>query len=261
MTQGGENGKTPHDDGPEAAARKGAVASPPPKRFYKTASAEPRGDGFALLLDGRGVKTPGKRQLILPTRAFADAVAAEWNAQGERIDPATMPLTRIANTAIDGVAENMDAVADDIVAFAGSDLLCYRAAGPEGLVVRQGAHWDPLLEWATEELAAPLETVTGVMPVVQPAAALAGIAAALEELGPFALAALHVMTTLAGSAVIGLAHGRGRLSLEEAWKAAHVDEDWQIEQWGEDAEAAARRVRRLAEFEAASRAFRLATAS
>ena len=261
---GGENGKQrgddapPPGDGPEAAVRRGSAA-PLPKRFYKTASVEARDGGFALLLDGRGVKTPGKRALVLPTRAFADAVAEEWMAQGERVDPTTMPLTRIANTAIDAVAENMDAVAADIVAFAGSDLLCYRATAPEGLVTRQSEAWDPLLAWAKDELGAPLETVAGVMPVVQRTEALAGVASALEELGPFALAALHVMTTLAGSAVIGLAHARGRLPLEEAWASAHVDEDWQIEQWGEDAEAAARRVRRRAEFAAASRAFFLAT--
>jgi chaperone required for assembly of F1-ATPase len=238
------------------------------KRFYKIASVEvvsaprdpslqasltTRQDGFRILLDGKRVKTPKKRALVLPTLALAETLAAEWMSQGDRIDPATMPLTRLANTAIDAVADHMDRVAADIVAFAASDLVCYRATGPQGLVARQAASWDPVLAWAQMELGARFVLAEGVMPVAQPPEALARVAAALEGLDPFRLASLHVATTLTGSALIALACVRHRLTLEEAWAAAHVDEDWQIAQWGEDAEAAARRARRFDEFAAASR--------
>jgi chaperone required for assembly of F1-ATPase len=229
------------------------LRAPPPKRFYTSVSVAPREGGFAVLLDGRGIKTPKRKDLVLPSRALADAVAAEWTAQTERIDPGTMPLTRIANTAIDAVADHMREVAADIVAFAGSDLLCYRASAPEGLVARQKALWSPVLDWARDVLGAGFSLAAGVVHIAQPKEALARIAAALEALDPFRVACLHVMTTLTGSALLALAHARGRLNLEDAWAAAHVDEDWQIEQWGRDAEADARRVKRFAEFEAASR--------
>jgi chaperone required for assembly of F1-ATPase len=232
---------------------KDSLRPPLPKRFYKSVTVARRDKGFAVLLDGRSIKTPKKKDLVLPTKALADAVAAEWAAQTGRIDPDTMPLTRIANTAIDAVADHMREVAADIAAFAGSDLLCYRATAPEGLVTRQKAHWNPVLDWARDALGAGLSLAEGVVHVAQPKEALAGIERALEALDPFRLASLHVMTTLTGSALIALAHARGRLNLEDAWAAAHVDEDWQIEQWGRDAEADARRTKRFAEFEAASR--------
>ncbi len=249
-TKNGSNGTTP------AAAKipgKESLRPPLPKRFYKSVTVAPREKGFAVLLDGKGIKTPAKKDLVLPTRALADAIAAEWSAQTERIDPDTMPLTRIANTAIDAVAGHMREVAADIVAFAGSDHLCYRASGPEGLVARQKALWNPVLDWARNALGADFQLAEGVVHVAQPKETLARIEHALEGLDPYRLACLHVMTTLTGSALIALARARERLSLEEAWAAAHVDEDWQIEQWGRDAEADARRMKRFAEFEAASR--------
>ncbi len=164
-----------------------------------------------------------------------------------------MPLTRLANSAIDGVAGREAEVRADIAEYAGSDLVCYRAHGPERLVERQCRAWDPILAWSRDTLGARFEVATGIMPVAQPDAGRAAVAEALARLDAFTLAALHVMTTLMGSALLALAHARGRLSAEEAWAAAHVDEDWQISQWGKDAEAAARRERRWAEMQAASR--------
>jgi chaperone required for assembly of F1-ATPase len=226
-----------------------------PKRFYNTASVEKtsRGPGYAVLLDGRAVRTPKKQPLVVPTKALAEAIAAEWQAQGANIDPSTMPLSKLAITTIDGVAANAAAVADDIVKFAGSDLLSYRAEAPAELAVRQAHAWDPILRWADKELGAEFETGAGVMPIAQSRQAVDKIAAAVAPFEPFALAALHVMTTLTGSALLALAHAKGRLSAAEAWAAAHVDEDWQIARWGEDMEAAARRARRRAEMQAASR--------
>ena len=208
---------------------------------------------FRVLLDGKPIRTPAKRDLALPTAALAEAIAAEWAAQAAHVDPATMPLTRLANSAIDGVAGREAEVRADIAKYAGSDLVCYRAEGPEGLVERQCRAWDPILEWARETLGARFEVATGIMPVAQPDAGRAAVAEALAHLDAFTLAALHVMTTLMGSALLALGHARGRLSAEAAWAAAHVDEDWQISQWGEDAEAEARRERRWAEMQAASR--------
>lgn len=228
-----------------------------PRRFYKDVTADAVAGGWRILLDGRSVKTPGRAELVLPGYALAEAVAGEWRGQGAQIDPHSMPLTKLANTAIDGVAVNRDAVAEDIVAFAGSDLVCYRAGSPETLAARQSAAWDPLLDWAEAEHGARLMTVEGVMPLDQPAASLDALRAALAGIDAFPLTALHVMTTLTGSAIVALAHGAGRLSLDEAWAAAHVDEDFQIAHWGEDAEAKARRAARLADMRAASEFFRL----
>jgi chaperone required for assembly of F1-ATPase len=224
-----------------------------PRRFYAAVSVEPRPEGEALLLDGRPVQTPGKRPVAVPSPALAEAVADEWRAQGERIDPSTMPLTRLVNVALDGVATQTDRVAEEITRYAGSDLVCYRADGPQGLVTRQSQHWDPLIRWAAETLGARLLCVEGVVPVAQSEPALSSIRAHLARLDPFRLAAVHAMTTLTGSAVIALAVLKGRLSPDEAWRAAHVDEDWNIAQWGEDAEAAAARAARRIEMGAAAR--------
>jgi chaperone required for assembly of F1-ATPase len=224
-----------------------------PKRFYKTVAVEDRAAGLALLLDGKPVRTPGKALLILPTRALADALAEEWRAQGERIDPATMPLTKLANSAIDGVTRREQAVIDDIMAYAGSDLLCYRADTPLGLIEAQGKHWDPILAWAKSALGAPLALAEGVVHVAQPQASLEALKDKLQGRDPFSLTALHVMTALSGSALLALAVAEGRLTAEEAWQAAHVDEDWQIGQWGEDAEAASRHAARWRDFAAAAR--------
>jgi chaperone required for assembly of F1-ATPase len=248
-----EKGKST-ETAPKGAARKAAL----PKRFYEEVAAKDEGGGGAsLLLDGKPVRTPGKAPLTLPSRALAEAVASEWRAQGERIDPSTMPLTRLANSAIDGVAGREQAVIDDIARHAASDLLCYRAEGPKALVEAQSAHWDKVLDWARMELKAPLVLAQGVVHVAQPEASLARIRRALDGLDALRLAALHVMTALTGSALLALAVLRGKLTPEQAWTAAHVDEDFQISQWGEDAEAATRRENRWRDFAAAARALTL----
>ncbi|MBA5777944.1 ATPase [Stappia sp. F7233] len=223
-----------------------------PKRFYEKVSVEERDGGHAILLDGRPVRTPARRVLALPGARLAQAVAGEWERQEKVIDPATMPLTRIANSALDGVADRLKDVADTIAEYAGSDLLCYRADSPEKLVGRQNAAWDPVLAWAETRLGRPFSLACGLMPVAQDAALLAAFRAALDERGPLEIAALHTVTTLTGSAVLALALGEGAFEAEAVWSAAHVDEDWNIEQWGEDAEAAARRAARHAEFAAAA---------
>jgi chaperone required for assembly of F1-ATPase len=229
--------------------------APLPKRFYAGVSVKEAspGPGYAILLDGRPVRTPRKLPLVVPTRALAEAIAAEWEAQGERIDPSTMPLSRLAITALDGVANNMAAVAADIVKFAGSDLLSYRAEAPAPLADQQAKAWDPIQRWAEDEFGARFKTAKGVMPVPQSDETLDRVAAAVAPFSAPALTALHMMTTLTGSALLALAHARGRLSAAAAWAAAHVDEDWQISQWGVDKEAAERRARRWAEMQAASR--------
>jgi chaperone required for assembly of F1-ATPase len=189
----------------------------------------------------------------VPSRRLAAALADEWNAQVERIDPAAMPVTRLVNSAIDGVAPRMNEVRADVLAYAGTDLLCYRAGEPERLAASQARHWDPVLVWAERRLAVRFALAEGVMHVPQPDDTLAAVAAALERYDdPFALAALHVATTLTGSALLALALAEGKIGAEEAWAAAHVDEDWNMLLWGEDAEALARRARRLAEFRAAA---------
>lgn len=235
---------------------KDTMLKPLAKRFYKTASVSASAP-FAILLDGRAVKTPAKRPLHLPSRALAEAIAAEWNAQGAEINPAHMPLTRFANTALDAVSQTLPEVAADIVSYAGRDLLCYRAAAPADLVRAQSAMWDPVIAWFDETYGARLCVVTGIMPVDQPPPSLAAIAKALAPHDAFRLTALHVMTTLTGSALLSLAHAEGFLSADDAWAAAHVDEDHQIALWGEDYEASDRRRRRTNDFLAAGRMIHL----
>ena len=228
-----------------------------PKRFYETVSVEREKGGYALHLDGKPVRTPLKKPLTLPTRALAEAVAEEWRAQGERIEPETMPLTKLANSVIDGVHGNEEAVIDDIMAHAASDLLCYRADGPQGLVAAQQAQWDPVFDWSKDALDAPFTLAEGVVHLAQPQASLDRFKERLLGFDAFSLAALHVMTGLTGSALLALAVALGRLTPEEAWKAAHVDEDWQIGKWGEDEEAASRRARYWRDFAAATRLLQL----
>lgn len=228
------------------------------KRFYENAFAEERDGAFVLVLDGRPARTPGRQAIATPTRELGDALAQEWLAQGPEIDPASMPLTRLVNSAIDGVATQRAAVIDDLARYAESDLICYRAGGPERLVDAQAAAWDPILDWAYEALGARFVLAEGVMHVGQPEAAVAAVRRAAEAIAsPFALAGVHVMTTLSGSVLIALAHALGRLSSTEAWEAAHVDERYQESVWGEDLEALERRKAREADFLAASRVFRL----
>ncbi len=256
------NDETPARAEAYSGAPKGIITdtmkAPLPKRFYKSATASQTAP-YQILLDGRAVKTPKKRALALPTLTCAEAIAAEWAAQTEFIDPASMPFTRFANTAIDAVADTLPDVAADIVAYAGRDLLCYRAEGPADLARLQAAKWDPVLSWAKATLGADFEVVAGIMPIDQPLATLDGIAQALLPLEPFRLTALHVMTTLTGSAILTVAHTHSHLTAAEAWAAAHVDEDYQIALWGVDDEAAHRRKLRAAEFLAASTFIELVT--
>jgi len=227
------------------------------KRFYAEVSVDDAPEGWRILLDGRTVKTPKKSDLALPSRPLAEAVAEEWRRQGDEIVLASMRMTKLANTAVDAVAPNSLAVAEDVVSYARRDLLCYRAERPDSLKERQKIYWDPLLEWADEYYGARLTVTEGVMPVDQPENSIAALRTACACLDPYGLTALHVMTSLTGSAVLALAHVTQRLSLEDCWSAAHVDEDYQIESWGEDAEAQARREARFEEMHAASEFFQL----
>jgi chaperone required for assembly of F1-ATPase len=229
-----------------------------PRRFYKTAAVLPREGGFVLTLDGKPARTPGRNPIVVVPEAVAAALAAEWQAQGERIDPATMPLTRIVHSAIDRVSREMEPVRAEIVKYAGSDLTCYRAGEPASLVEAQAAAWGPLLAWARAALGAGFVLAEGIVAVDQPAESLDAVAAALSDLDPLRLAAVHVVTTLTGSALIGLAVLRGALSPEEAWAAGHVDEDWQMEQWGRDTMALSRRAARWREMQAAALILRAA---
>lgn len=222
-------------------------------RFYKKVTVAARPEGFALELDGRSARTPAKNALACPTRAAAELVAREWAGQGATIDPATMPATRIANSAIDGVAAAMAQIRAELVAYSETDLLYYRAAEPETLVAAQARAYDPVLDWAYREFGARFILAEGIIHAVQPGRSLAAIRAALEAVDdPFALAALHVMTTLTGSMLIALAVFHRALDPIEAWRVAHVDEDFQISQWGEDDEAAARRAARWRDMQAAA---------
>ncbi len=220
------------------------MKTPQPKRFYKTV-ATPTEGGFAVHLDGKPVRTPGKALLALPTEAAAVLVAEEFAQQGETINPVTMPVMRLVNTAIDGVASDPQAVLEDILRFASSDLLCYRADAPQGLVERQNEQWDPVIDWARATLGARFNLAEGIIHVEQPRESIAVLGSHLAQRAePLRLAAIHVMTSPAGSALLALAVDFGELDAEAAWAAGHVDEDWQIEQWGQDAEAVARRAAR-----------------
>lgn len=226
------------------------------RRFYAQASVVPSADGHGLTLDGKPVRTPAGRLLTLPSAALAEAIADEWEAQRDFIDPALMPLTRLANSIIDGVGNQIEAVADDVANYLGTDLVCYRAGHPAGLVARQSQHWDPLVAFARDGLNARFVLGVGIMPVAQPAEALAAARAAIPA-DPWRLGAVHAVTTISGSALIALALARGRIAAEEAWKAAQVDEDWNADQWGRDDEAEQRRTNRRAEFDAAAKVLRL----
>ena len=227
------------DENPMKRAQK-QMRTPLPKRFYKAASVrhDVENGNFAVELDGKQVRTPGRALLALPTEAAARLVAAEFDAQTVEINPFDMPVLRIANTAIDGVSTDTQAVLEDILRYSSTDLVCYRADGPENLVERQSEAWDPIVDWARASLGARLVLAEGVIHVDQPREAIAAIGIHLKMRDePFRLSALHVMTSLTGSALIALAVDFGEISPEEAWAAAHVDENWNIAQWGEDAEA------------------------
>jgi|SRR6202048_3009786 len=236
---------------PEEAVRQ-STRGPQRKRFYTIAGVAPAPGGFAVTLDDKPVRTPSRQPLVAPTREIAEAIAAEWAAQQDFINPMTMPLTRLANSVIDAVTDRVEAVADDVTKYFASDLLFYRAGHPDALVEREARHWDPVLFWAAETLGAHFILAEGIMHVRQPDQAIAAARAALPK-EPWLIAATHMVTTLTGSALLALALGRGVLDEEQVWSAAHVDEDWNIEHWGVDGEVAARRAGRLVDFQAAAR--------
>lgn len=208
-----------------------------PKRFWKSTDSAPVDGGFGIQLDGRAVRTPAKALLVAPTRALADAIAAEWDAQDEQVNPATMPCTRSANAAIDKVTPQHAEVAAMLAAYGETDLLCYRAAEPPALVDRQAAAWDPLLARIADTFDAPLNVTQGIVPVTQPADSMARLSAVVHNTEPFALTALHDMISLTGSLVLGLAAARGWDTPQAVWALSRIDEEWQIEQWGRDEDA------------------------
>lgn len=228
-----------------------------PRRFWTAAAVVPAEGGFAVHLDGKPVRTPLKAPLILPTEALAREVAVEWQAVEGKVDPARMPFTRTANSAIDKVAPQFDDVAGMLAEYGGSDLVCYRAERPAALAARQAEGWDPLLAWAATELDAPLIATAGVIHRAQPAASLAALGRAVRALTPFQLAAFHDLVALSGSLVLALAVTRGRLPAETAWDLSRIDESWQIEEWGEDEEAAELAAVKRADFLRADRFFAL----
>ncbi|MEC3910137.1 ATP12 family protein [Sphingobium sp. CR2-8] len=218
------------------------------KRFYTDVTVVADEAGFAIRLDGRPVRTPARASLALPSAALAQAVAQEWRAQGESVDPASMPMTGLANAAIDHVAPKPTDFAAGVARYAQSDLLCYRANGPETLVARQAAAWNPLLDWAQARYDVAFVVTQGILPVPQPEDALARLAAVVAALDPFTLVGLSTLVTLSGSLVCGLAVIEGGHDVSTVWQAAEIDEAWQVEQWGEDADAAVRAMRRAADF-------------
>ena len=220
------------------------------KRFYRSASV---GEGGRILLDGRPVRTPGRRDLAVPGAALAEAIADEWNAQEDLIDPRAMPLTGLANAAIDRIAPDPAAFARGLAAYGESDLLYYRAEGPAALAARQTALWDPILVWAQQRYDAVFELATGVIHMKQPEESVARLSQAVAGRDPFQLAGLSPLVTISGSLLIALALAEGELGLDQAWAAASLDEQWQAEQWGEDAEAAAALAARRRDFAAAAR--------
>jgi chaperone required for assembly of F1-ATPase len=236
------------------------------KRFYARAQAgEKAGEkadegagegGFPVLLDGKPVRTPARRTLAAPAPALAQAIAEEWNAQEDVIDPARMPLTRLANAVIDAVADASGPVAAEVEKYLGTDLVCYRADAPAGLVARQAQVWDPVLVFARDAFGARFVQVEGVMFSAQPREAIAAARAGIPA-DPWRLGAVSAITTLTGSALLALAFAHGALDVDAVWAAAHVDEDWQMQQWGRDEIALARRAYRFAEMQAAAKVLTL----
>lgn len=232
-----------------------------PKRFWKEAIAGPCDGGFTVMLDGRGVKTPAKADLTVPTMPLAEAIAQEWDAQGDVLDPGTMPVTRGANAAIDKLRTQRAEVVALLADYGDSDLLCYRAAGPDALIQRQAAGWDPMLDWAADTLDARLLVGQGVMHVPQDRRVLDRLTAQVAAFDDFALAAVHDLISLSGSLVLALAVTRAAISPEEAWELSRIDEHWQTEQWGADDEATEAELVKRTAFLDAARFYRLAQIS
>ncbi len=224
----------------------------PVKRFYKSVTVGENAAQHTVLLDGKQALTPGRNKLAFRSRGLAQRIAAEWAEQGETIAPQAMPLTRLAYAALDSVEQTQDAVRADLVKYAGSDLVCYRAEEPEGLVQKQAEAWDPIVFWAREKLTAPFVTVQGIQFTAQPPQALENVRQRVHQYTTLSLAALHSMTTLMGSSLLALAVADKVLLPLDAWSAAHVDEEWTDSFWGKDAEAEARKQARWVEMNAAA---------
>lgn len=233
-------------DGPRDRMRSAERARPLPKRFYETVdyALTEDGESFVVRLDGKPVRTPAKAYLAVSQQPIAAVLVEEWEAQKDFINPATMPMTRLVNSAIDGVARVPHEVKAEIVRYAGNDLLCYRAANPDRLPQLQDMAWSPLVRWMDERFGARFVLTEGVVHVEQFPEALEAVERAIGNPDPVSLAALSTVNALTGSAILALAVAYGRLSAEEAWAAAHVDEDFQISLWGGDDEAEARRAAR-----------------
>jgi chaperone required for assembly of F1-ATPase len=223
------------------------------KRRYTETGIVVVGELYAVALDGKAIRTPAKRDLVVPSADLAEAIAAEWQAQGAEVMPHTMPLTRLTSTAIDLVAQRREQVVAEVVNYAGSDLLCYRAEQPPELIAREHAAWQPLVEWATLRYDAPLIVTSGILPVRQPRATMRAFAAAVDAYDPLMLTALHAITTAGGSLVIALAVIEERLDAAAAFAAAQLDESFEIEKWGEDAEQGERRAALQDDIAAAAR--------
>lgn len=227
------------------------------KRFWEKVSVETAEGGFAVQLDGRSVRTPQKTLVVMPTETMAQAVASEWEAQGEKIDPLSMPVTRAANAALDKVTPQHGEVVDMLAAYGDSDLLCYRADSPEALVAKQAEGWDPLVDWSATDLGAPLQLRTGVMHKPQAPESLAALRDHVAAFDAFRLTAFHDLVAITGSLILGLAVTRDRLEAATAWDLSRIDEDWQISQWGEDEEAAEQASLKKRDLLAAERFFSL----
>lgn len=223
-----------------------------PRRFYKTVTVAPSPGGFGVLLDGKPVRTPARQLLVMPTHAAAALIGQEFEGQATGINPALMPVTRLANTVIDAIASDSQAVLEDLMRFAASDLLCYRATAPRELVERQVLLWDPVIDWLRNSHGANFVLAEGVIHVAQPQSALVLFGAMLQSHAePFRLGCLHMFATLTGSAMLAVAIAEGFLSPDQAWTAGCLDEDWNASHWGEEAEAGARRHNRGCEMSAA----------
>lgn len=230
-----------------------------PKRFYKVAAVQPAEGGFAVGLDGRVPKTPGMKPVVVPTAEIAEALAAEWSAQGEFIDPRNMPLVRLVNSAVEAGEESRAPLRAEIVKYAGNDLLLYRADAPEGLVRKQEELWDAALVTLARHFDVAFQPTIGIVHQPQPAATLGKLAAVLEDEPLLPLTAMNAITSITGSGLLAIAHRHGLMSPEEAWLAAHVDEDYNVEFWGEVEEITTRRAKRRAEFDAAVRLLEMQT--
>jgi chaperone required for assembly of F1-ATPase len=223
------------------------------KRFWSEATVADHADGYTVQLDSRSVVTPAKALLVVPTHAMAKAIAEEWGSVDGVVDPRTMPVTRSANAAIDKVAPQFVEVADLVAAYGASDLLCYRDANSDALAERQAKAWDPMLDWATRTYGAQLEKSRGIIPVSQPEASLRALSAVVRGTTAFQLTSLHDLVALSGSLILGLAATDSRFETSALWKSSRIDEDWQAEHWGEDAEAVVSATAKRGEFEHARR--------